>query len=247
MNNCCTSDIPRIVRGNDWTARVRVLRAVVKDCLSKREDIDLEASTDVEVNLVTRLGRKIAMPFTISGGRLLVDFGKDIPSGLYGLEVTGKDSEGKNWRSFLKPMEFVEIVEATSEATGLNVSGTLNVVVDVAPSTISAELLNKINAAVDDAEKAAQNAASQSSIKFVDNYDSLTEAPAEEGNLAMSGDKLYESVKEDDKLIWQETTAKHGNIYIDSATAQSYVADKEGNLVRLDKESQDLLFDVETE
>lgn len=241
-------NIPRIVRGNDWTARVRVLRAVVKDCLSKREDIDLANSTDISVSLVSRLGRRISVPYAVSEGRLLVDFDNSIPSGLYGLEVTGKDSDGKNWRSCLKPGEFVMIVEATSEATGLNVTGTLNVVVDVAPSTVPAQLLNRINAAIDDANSAAQQARSVTSmLNFVDSYDTLSSAPSKEGELAMSGGKLYESATEDDKLIWQETTAKHGNIYVDSDTAQSYVAGKDGSLVRLDKESQDLLFDVETE
>lgn len=113
--NDTTNNIPRIVRGNDFTLKVDVKKPVLKDGETTLEDFPIEDSTDISVNLVTQLGARIKMPYTVSGSTVLVNFEETVSSGLYGLEVTGKQN-GKDWRFYAMPGELLEIVEPTSSA-----------------------------------------------------------------------------------------------------------------------------------
>lgn len=113
--NDTTNNIPRIVRGNDFTLKVDVKKPVLKDGETTLEDFPIEDSTDISVNLVTQLGARIKMPYTVSGSTVLVNFEETVSSGLYGLEVTGKQ-DGKDWRFYAMPGELLEIVEPTSSA-----------------------------------------------------------------------------------------------------------------------------------
>lgn len=143
----------RIVRGNDFSVSVRVARLVTVDGLSRSEDIGLEACTGVKASLVSRMGRRSALSCRVSDGRLVADFDETAPCGAYGLEVSGKDAAGADWRAYLKPGEFVEIVESTGEA--FTPYGDLpEIVMAAAPSTVSTETVAKIEQAIADAAEA---------------------------------------------------------------------------------------------
>lgn len=121
MMECgCGSGIPRVVRGNDFTARVLVVRNVPSadsdgGKVTRQESIDLAKCNGIVARRVTRLGRRTATGFAIDGSYVCVPFEEDVPCGSYGLEVAGRFANGQDWRFYLKPGEFVDIVEATSE------------------------------------------------------------------------------------------------------------------------------------
>lgn len=237
--------IPKITRGNAFAVRVRVARAVMENGKVVLESINLEESKDIKVFVSWTAIRRHAMDFTIKDGRLLLSFDGSTPSGLYSLEVMGKDSDDQPWRFFLRYGEFLEVVESTAEATGLNASSVYDINAIVTPSTVSKELMDRINAAVDNANNAAQMARqSVNGVSFVDDADPSATAPSTEGQLLMHDGLLYEAVTEDGKLVWQETTPLKGRIYVDGSTAQSYVVGRDGTLVRLDKETADIEYDV---
>lgn len=114
--NCNSNySIPRVVKGNDFTLIVAVKKPVLTDGVTELEDFELTECTDIKVSIVTRLGKKTVMPYTVDGNKLLVQFDETIGSGLYGLEVTGK-KDGTDWRFYAAPGEVIEIVEPTSLA-----------------------------------------------------------------------------------------------------------------------------------
>lgn len=155
MTECrCTTDASRrVVRGNDFSVSVRVTRLVTRDGLSQREDIGLGGCTDIKASMVSRMGKRTALECSVTEDRLVVDFDETLSCGVYGLEVSGKDSAGADWRAFLKPGEFLEIVEASSDAYTPG-GDQPEIVMSAAPSTVSTETIGKI----DDAIKAAAEA-----------------------------------------------------------------------------------------
>lgn len=143
----------KVVRGNDFSVSVRVTRLVMRDGLSQREDIGLASCTGVKASVVSRTGRRTALGCAVKDGRLVADFDETVPAGVYGLEVTGKDAAGADWRAYLKPGEFVQIVEATSEAF-TPYGDQPEIVMTTAPSTVSTETIGKIDEAIADAAEA---------------------------------------------------------------------------------------------
>lgn len=113
--NTCTcahtdAPIPRITRGNDFTAHITVTR-------QDGEDFDITKSTGISVSLVSRFGKRKKMEYSIKDGVILVRFEETLPCGLYGIEIKGKDENGNDWRYYAQPGEFIQVVENTSEAT----------------------------------------------------------------------------------------------------------------------------------
>lgn len=167
MNCDCTitsGNIPRIVRGNDFTLVVSVKRAVLQDSETVLEDFDLSTATDIAVNRVSRLGKKVAMTYTVEGSKVLIDFDETVPSGMYGIEVTGK-TDGKDWRFYAQPGEAIEIVEPTSEAnipSEDTTEGYYNLTAQAGVVTLPDELLTeaveKANTATANANKATEDA-----------------------------------------------------------------------------------------
>lgn len=143
----------KVVRGNDFSVSVRVTRLVMRDGLSQREDIGLASCTGVKASVVSRTGRRTALGCAVKDGRLVADFDETVPAGVYGLEVTGKDAAGADWRAYLKPGEFVQIVEATSEAF-TPYGDQPEIVMTTAPSTVSTETIGKIDEAIKTASEA---------------------------------------------------------------------------------------------
>lgn len=155
---CGANGAPRIVQGNDFTLRVRVLRSVLRDGIAQREDIGLEGCTGVSASLVSRTGKRIPLAASVNDGRLLVDVDETVPVGAYGLEVKGKDANGSDWRSMRRPGEFLRVVGSDGEATGLPDGGVYDVSADVAYSSVSAELAGRLNDAAKEASEAAGEA-----------------------------------------------------------------------------------------
>lgn len=236
------NNIPRITRGNDFTVRVRVLRAVVSGGLSQLADIGLADCTGIAVAIISQTGRRRTMDdWSVYDDRLLVAFDETIPTGLWGLEVKGKDAQGKDWRDYRRPGEFLEIVESTAEATGLPAGNVYDVTLEIVPAALSPDLLSRLESSISDAKAAAQEARNaRSGITFMET--DTANAPAQEGQTALSGGKFYKAVAADDgTLSWQEAEPDTDKIYVDGTTAQSYVS-VGGSLVRLDKENSDIIY-----
>lgn len=105
------NDIPRIVKGNDFTMMIDVKRPVVNTI----EDFDIGSCRDIEITLVSRYGRRQKMPYKVVDGKLRVDFDETLPAGVYGMIIRGRDKDGQDWRFFAKPGEWIEIVDANSD------------------------------------------------------------------------------------------------------------------------------------
>lgn len=160
----CNNNIPRIVRGNDFTLRVAVQHPVLSGGETILEDFSLANCKDIAVALISRMGRRTPMSFTIDGSHILVDFQETVKSGLYGLEVTGKDEEGHDWRFYGKPGEVIEIVESTSSSyipdnNNDTTDGYYDITIATGILSFSNELVEKMQASVEaeslreDAEK----------------------------------------------------------------------------------------------
>lgn len=81
-------------------------------------------------------------------------------------------------------------------------------------------------------------------IVFMHNYTGKElPVPTSAGLYAYSNNNLYKSDGVG-TYTWNRSASEAGKIYVDEDTAQSYVSDGQGNLLRLDKENSDLSFEV---
>lgn len=81
-------------------------------------------------------------------------------------------------------------------------------------------------------------------IVFMHNYTGKElPVPTSAGLYIYSNNNLYKSDGVG-TYIWNRSASEAGKIYVDEDTAQSYVSDGHGNLIRLDKENSDLCFEV---
>lgn len=151
--------IPRVVRGNDFTLVVKVKNPVLKDSETVLEDFDVSESEDVKVNIVSTIGKKTAMSYTVEEGKLLIQFDETVKAGKYGLEITGK-KDGTDWRFYAKPGEVIEIVEPTSGSYlpigAYSLTAELGVV--SLPNALIAEAVKKAQSATDSATEATEKA-----------------------------------------------------------------------------------------
>lgn len=83
----------------------------------------------------------------------------------------------------------------------------------------------------------------KSSIVFMTIFNSEYPQVDKEDVYAYNGQQLYKSILNGSNIEWIAVQAEANKIYVDGSTAQSYVADKEGNLVRMDKESMNIDYD----
>lgn len=93
---------------------------------------------------------------------------------------------------------------------------------------------------------AASKSSIINSIVFMQSFGSGQLPHADKaGAYAYNGQQLYKSVLNNvkDTIEWIAVQAENNKIYVDDSTAQSFVANK-GKLVRLDKEVENLNFDV---
>ena len=81
-------------------------------------------------------------------------------------------------------------------------------------------------------------------VVFMHNYTGKElPVPTSAGLYAYSNNNLYKSDGVG-TYTWNRSASEAGKIYVDEDTAQSYVSDGHGNLLRLDKENSDLSFEV---
>lgn len=162
----CNNSTLKIVRGNDFSVQVKVLRAVKQeDGTTEYVQVELSKCTDITTRLVNRIGRRVELMYTIDGEELLIDFDGSLPSAVYGLEVVGKYQDGHDWRYYAQPGEFLQIVEPTSAATGLEGDGAVEPTgplawnAPVLSETLSAQQVEEMKAATANANAAAEDAA----------------------------------------------------------------------------------------
>ena len=170
--NSSDSPITRVTQGNEFTLSVKLQRPYAESGKLTYKEYDLSTATDIAVAIYPTVGSPISLEeFTVSGSTINVNFPATIAAGLYGLEVKGKDSLGKDWRWYAGPGEIIEIVEKSSDAYAPTDTITASVGVVGAPETSLAEIktyADKAEAAADtvsgmqtniDAEAAARAAA----------------------------------------------------------------------------------------
>lgn len=195
------NDIPRIVRGNDFTARVLVTRNVPStdsegNKSTRQEGIELSGCNSMVARRVTRLGRRVAMDFAVDGSYVCVPFGEDVPSGSYGLEVAGRFANGQDWRFYLKPGEFLDIVEATSD--GYTDGATRKDIYDftavILGESLSASQLAELQSAAENANAAADEAA-EAAGKATSAAEGYGEAVAEAKAAAASANDAADKAK----------------------------------------------------
>lgn len=83
------------------------------------------------------------------------------------------------------------------------------------------------------------------SIVFITVFKDNLPSVDREDKYAFNGTELYKSVKTNNGIEWAKVLSEPNKIYVDKSTAQSYVSDKQGSLIRLDKEEANILYDVE--
>ena len=172
--NAKDSAITRVTQGNEFTLSVQLKRPTAVDGKLTYVDYDLSTAEDIKVAIYPTVGSPISLEeFTVSGSTINVNFPAAIAAGLYGLEVKGKDSLGKDWRWYAGPGEIIEIVEKSSDAYTPTDTITASVGVVGAPETSLAEIktyADKAEAAADtvsglqsniDAEATARQTADQ--------------------------------------------------------------------------------------
>lgn len=241
--NCNRGDIPRIVRGNDFTLRVAVKHPVLtSDGNTELEDFDISTCTDIKVTLVTRLGKRKEMPFSIGDNAdntckvILVSFDETVPSGLYGLEIVGKDKEGNDWRFYGAPGEVLQIVEPTSAAfipSADTTEGYYDLTVDLGVLQYSQGILDDMKSTIDKSktvfsanEKATKECieatmaakdATENANKAVDTAkkilkETLTVSLSCNHDEDITGKKVYIKNSEDDSVLeqhdWQGETIR---------------------------------------
>lgn len=107
-------------RGNDFTLRVKMrIRALADGTNADNlKDFSLDGCTGVKAKLVDgRTGLFVTPSFSLNGNTVNIAFDETMPLGDYGVEITGKDKDGDDWRFFAGPKEAVNIVETSSRAS----------------------------------------------------------------------------------------------------------------------------------
>lgn len=157
----CRQAVPRVVRGNDFTAMVLVTRHVPSEGGKETEPVNLSRCTGITARRVTRLGRRTEMGFSIDGSYLVVPFDDELPSGSYGFEATGKYANGRDWALRLMPGEFVDIVEPSSAGytDGSEERDVYEFAAVVLGESMSEAQMDRMNAAIETARAAAEEAA----------------------------------------------------------------------------------------
>lgn len=157
----CRQAVPRVVRGNDFTAMVLVTRRVPSEGGKETEPVNLSRCTGITARRVTRLGRRTEMGFSIDGSYLVVPFDDELPSGSYGFEATGKYANGRDWALRLMPGEFVDIVEPSSAGytDGSEERDVYEFAAVVLGESMSEAQMDRMNAAIETARAAAEEAA----------------------------------------------------------------------------------------
>ena len=92
--------------------------------------------------------------------------------------------------------------------------------------------------------KAVSQSTIMGSVVFMSSFTTDYPEASKAGVYAFNGSDLYQSYMDNGTVKWHIAQAEPNKIYVDESTAQSYVADKEGKLVRLDKENIDIEYDV---
>lgn len=92
--------------------------------------------------------------------------------------------------------------------------------------------------------KAVSQSTIMSSVVFMSSFATDYPEVSKAGVYAFNGSNLYQSYMDNGTIKWQIAQVEPNKIYVDESTAQSYVADKQGKLIRLDKESTDIIYDV---
>lgn len=233
----CNNSTLKIVRGNDFSVQVKVLRAVKQeDGTTEYVQVELSKCTDITTRLVNRIGRRVELMYTIDGEKLLIDFDGSLPSAVYGLEVVGKYEDGHDWRYYAQPGEFLQIVEPTSAATGLEGDGAVEPTgplawnAPVLSETLSAQQVEEMKAATANANAAAEDAtiaadkANEAATKANESAenanrmaDNATEAAT---NATTAADKATEAATSADTIATEaKAKAEEAAALVESATA----------------------------
>ena len=112
------NQIPSIVSGNDFVLNFYVYSPSYVDGNTIMTEFDLTDCKDIEIKLIHSKHVYIAK-YTLdeSDANLMkIDIDSKLAVGSYAIEITGKTSDGKNWRYKGKQGECFNIVDATSAA-----------------------------------------------------------------------------------------------------------------------------------
>lgn len=225
-------DIPKIVRGNAFTVIVSVLRAVPGGDGTAKETLDLAECNGIAVRTVSVLGRRVQCTFAVDGNRLMVDFDGSLSVGRYGLEVTGFYSDGKPWRYFAAPGEFIDIVDPTSQSytDGSTVQDSYNVEALVLSETLSAAQVTEMREAAAECAAATQSCdeAAQKAAVSTENADKATASALQaESSANAAADKANASaMSADDSAKRASDSATKADASADSATAAAKSANE---------------------
>lgn len=204
MENCNCNGNLRIGRGNDFTIEVELRHPAMKTV----EDFDLTTCTDIECAIVSRLGKHTAVDFTITDdGKLRADFDENVPLGVYGFEVKGKDAEGHDWRFYARPGEWLEIVNASSDENDPEPNGKSYYEKDVTFGivTLAGDLVEEMKATMtaftdaenerSEAETKRQEAESSREEQFNDAVKAAQAATDDANTAAGNADKATEAAQ----------------------------------------------------
>ena len=120
------NSIPKFVQGNYFTMVVKITYKILQDGEEKILPYDISGSTNIVAKLVKYYNNTGNCIYEHAIGcekdeqhnnYLLIEVNEKLPTGSYGLEVTGVDEFGKIWRFKLKPGELFQIVDATSASS----------------------------------------------------------------------------------------------------------------------------------
>lgn len=120
------NSIPKFVQGNYFTMVVKITYKVLENGEEKILPYDISGSTNIVAKLVKYYNNTGNCVYEHAIGceknpehnnYLIIEVNEKLPTGSYGLEVTGVDEFGKIWRFKLKPGELFQIVDATSASS----------------------------------------------------------------------------------------------------------------------------------
>ena len=229
MNN-----IPKFVQGNYFTMVVKITYKILQDGEEKILPYDISGSTNIVAKLVKYYNNTGNCVYEHAIGceknpehnnYLIIEVNEKIPTGSYGLEVTGVDEFGKIWRFKLKPGELFQIVDATS-ASSYEEGAYINFDVEIGViGTNTPTSGNVTKAYVDEKVNTINTEISILRVRLTNTEVSITNIPTKTSQLTNDSGFLTEHQKL--KTINNESIVGEGNISISGGvTSYNDLTDK---------------------
>ena len=223
------NSIPKFVQGNYFTMVVKITYKILQDGEEKILPYDISGSTNIVAKLVKYYNNTGNCIYEHAIGceknpehnnYLIIEVNEKLPTGSYGLEVTGVDEFGKIWRFKLKPGELFQIVDATS-ASSYEEGAYINFDVEIGVIGTDTPASGYVTKAyVDDKVNTINTQIDTLRIRLTNTEVSISNIPTKTSQL--TNDSGFLTEHQPLKTINNESIVGEGNITISGGGVTSY-------------------------